>query len=345
MSFEFSPDPTYHFRCHLVLEHGGEFDTAVDDPLLLRDLAIQYLLHSAVISMRGQQVKDTVYRYFRLDPSSIHLTDAYGLTPVHIAFGRANPDAVAALLALGGASELSNAHNKGGMTPLQYLVRDMQLSRRFHETTLGQWGGYADDQLICEFLARRTLNSSSTTCNLKEFIAQRKWGCTCGICAGGWLSKRMRFQLKVQAGFCIDMMMSEKWVFKDDEVIDDPMDLMDLSTSYIPEHLYPSFNKTFYEGFQSVFVMTELLLEKRKEAFTKDVVARLIAGRDKVRFFLDEGGKVEHVLDAITDLAKGESSLGDGEFEETFGEDAEYVKLPTCDNDLALGLVRRMLGL
>lgn len=70
-----------------------------------------------------------------------------------------------------------------------------------------------------------------------------------------------------------------------------------------------------------------------------------------------KGGKVEYVLDATVDMAREQSSLGDGTFEETFDHDesdelegddsgeARYTTLGKCLNDLEFGIVRRKIGL
>jgi len=66
-----------------------------------------------------------------------------------------------------------------------------------------------------------------------------------------------------------------------------------------------------------------------------------------------KGGKVEYVLDATVNVAREQSNLGDGTFEETFeydesdeeGEEPGYTALEKCLNDLEFGIVRRKIGL
>ncbi|KAG6908196.1 hypothetical protein DXG01_005785 [Tephrocybe rancida] len=339
--FGFSPDPLHPSRSLPALfdapEQGIEFKTADDDCLSPQEIAFKYPLHSVVINMRGEQVKHAIYHYCSFDPSLIHATDASGMTPVHLAFLKVNPDAVATLLALGGASEMLNTQNKDGMTPLEYLARDMQSSRDFSETEFGLWGGHSKDQLACEFLARWAMNSPTMAYNLQEYIAKRKWGCTCGLCAGGWLSKRMRYYLDHQAGLRYDSMEGCKSLFKDDNVIDDLSDLLGCATDYIPERLHCFLNKTFFQGYQTVYRMTQLFLETTEEPLSQSVIAQLIAGQNGVRFFLDMGGKIDYVFHAITDAAQGFAS--DGGFEEMVGDDPDFQQLPMCGNDLEFGLV------
>jgi hypothetical protein len=56
---------------------------------------------------------------------------------------------------------------------------------------------------------------------------------------------------------------------------------------------------------------------------------------------------VEYVLDAIVDVAKGDSCLGDGTFEDRFDQEEEeeggklgYRRLERCVNDMEFGCVR-----
>ena len=71
-----------------------------------------------------------------------------------------------------------------------------------------------------------------------------------------------------------------------------------------------------------------------------------------VQFYFDKGGRVEYVLDATVDVAREQSSLGDGTFEDTFdhdaGEDGKplgYKELERCANDLEFGGVRLGFGI
>ena len=71
-----------------------------------------------------------------------------------------------------------------------------------------------------------------------------------------------------------------------------------------------------------------------------------------VYFYLGKGGRVEYVLDATVDIAREQSCLGDGTFEDTFdceegeeGGDLGYRKLEKCVNDLEFGTVRLGVGI
>ncbi|KAG6908198.1 hypothetical protein DXG01_005787 [Tephrocybe rancida] len=345
--FGFSPDPAHPSRFLSAAsdanEKGVEFNTAADDGLSPREIAIKYPLHSAVINMKGQQAKDTINRIYSLDPSSIHAADASGMTPIHLAFLRVNPDAIAVLLALGGASELLNTHNENGMTPLEYPARDMQSSREFQEAVIGLWGGYTADQLICEFLGRRALNLPTSTYDMKGYIAKRKFGCTCGTCAGGWLSKKMRLQLRVQAEICANLL--KKYTSHDGSVhLGDLLLNGCISSSFCPSPLDSRYHEQF-KGYHSVFVTISLFLRETVAPLSKGIIVSLTAGKDGVDIFFEKGGKVEHALEVIIDNALQQSSLIDDKFEDMARDTPDATKLLTCDNDLEFELVRRMVGL
>lgn len=163
--------------------------------LSIEDIAKKYPLHFAITNSKGQETIETIKSYYEVNPASIHEPDAYGFTPIHLALSTANPAAVRALLELGVEEDMKNTNNFEGRTPLENLTSAMESSRSFLETILGQWKGYENDELECEFLMKHAMGESAMPNTLSEYKAKRRFGCTCGICAGGWLSKRMRFRL------------------------------------------------------------------------------------------------------------------------------------------------------
>ncbi|KAF8066500.1 ankyrin repeat family protein [Lyophyllum atratum] len=346
--FGYSPDPDHPSRkipiCADPDEQSGDFDTPADQALTSEQVEAKYPLHIAIVNVSGAQVADAIKAHYENDPSSIHKADASGLTPIHAALGRANVHAVQALLDLGVADDMQDAQNAGGMTPLEGLADKMRSTREFVETMLGVWNGYSTDELTCEFLAKRAMGMPTLADNLEAYVAKRKWGCTCGVCVGGWLSKRMRFRLEVQAGLNRDNMSMEIYSgFESRVAHPDPLALCGIG--YIPSHLHQYVFKTFYVGYQSVFDTILTVLAKTDLPLSKDVISQRILGAEGVTFFFNKGGKIEYALDAVTDSAREQSPLGDSTFEETFEDHEEYAPLPTCDNDLEFDLVRRMIGL
>ncbi|KAG6877051.1 hypothetical protein C0993_010738 [Termitomyces sp. T159_Od127] len=103
--------------------------------------------------------------------------------------------------------------------------------------------------------------------------------------------------------------------------------------------------KTFYVGWQSIFVVIADFLNKTNQPLSVDAILARSAPERGVNFFFSKGGRVEYAFDALTDGALQQSPLGDGEFEEVWKDDAVWTEMPVCENDLEFGLVRQMLGL
>ncbi|KAG6877052.1 hypothetical protein C0993_010739 [Termitomyces sp. T159_Od127] len=199
--FGYSTDPSHPSRT-IPLEEDAtgmgddkEINGSKIKGLSREDIAKKYPLHFAITNSKGQEAIETIKSHYETNPASIHEPDAYGYTPIHLALSMANPAAVRALLELGVEEDMKNTNNIEGRTPFESLIAAMESSRSFLETTLGEWKGYEDDELECEFLIKRAMEESTILDTLSEYKAKRKFGCTCGDCAGGWLSKRMRFRL------------------------------------------------------------------------------------------------------------------------------------------------------
>jgi len=131
-------------------------------------------------------------------------------------------------------------------------------------------------------------------------------------------------------------------------------ELLHIAFDYIPQTLRCEIYKTFYTGFYTVFRATHNILETLKIPTPGVVVTEALAlDAEAVQFYMAKGGKVEYVLDAMVAMAREQSSLGAGTFEETFdheeadeeGVGAGYRALWKCSNDLEFGIVRRKIGL
>jgi hypothetical protein len=125
----------------------------------------------------------------------------------------------------------------------------------------------------------------------------------------------------------------------------DPSDMMDSPSSFIPPALYPSFYLSFYKGYCAVLSAIHDLLTTTDDALSAGGVRRFIEPDCNSEFFFQKGGRIEYAFDSITTCAQEQSPLGDDTFSETFGDDEDWVSLPTCANDLEFGLVRAMIGL
>ncbi|KAJ7187765.1 hypothetical protein C8R46DRAFT_1052489 [Mycena filopes] len=302
---------------------GEDFPLTTDSPL---DIQHKFPLHSAIANNHTANIAKKI--------------QCNGLTPISVAVGIKNIVAIRKLLEWDLQSDLENSNNEDGITPLERLAGTMGTEREFSEVYLG-WSGYSDDDLTIQYLLRQAMGHT-VEANVTDYIAKNKYGCTCGRCAGGWLSPRMRFSLEVDAAFWADSMPMEFDTFSEGQP-SNPGDMMDNPSRFIPPSLRPNFYLSFYKGYCDVLRAVYLLLSNTNQILSVATVTPFLTNDDDSRFFFQNGGRTEFAFDAITQGAKDASSLCDNTMTDTFGDD--WASLPTCANDLEFQLVREMLGL
>ncbi|KAF7289319.1 Ankyrin repeat family protein [Mycena indigotica] len=337
--FAYSPNNNHPSRRVAVkddVQALSEIFSSVPDPAKTRQ---EYPLHAAIFDDKTGQIATLIQSCYDSDPSSVHTSDLTGFTPLHIAAGQANVIAIRKLLSWDMSSDLLNATNSDGATPLELLQSTMSSSRNFSEMLLDNWRGYSADALEAEFLLKQSMGMLVQS-TVEQYTAKNKYGCTCGRCAGGWLSPRMRFQLECQAAYAKDTMPD----LYDDFTPRQPASFdYYMHSDYIPRRFQSSFYLSFYKGYCDVFNAVYELLSSTNEVFSLANVKRYLSN-DSV-FYFRKGGRLEYVFDAITDSAFQQSSLGDGEHERIFADYEHWTTLPTCANDLEFHLVRLMLGM
>lgn len=141
----------------------------------------------------------------------------------------------------------------------------------------------------------------------------------------------------------------------EDEVKVDPY------LSYFPPNVQSEIFKSFYNGYQGVMYMVWTMLAgygKSKIPYPSQVMSNLPSTygwsgwESGEQFFLRKGGRVEHVLDCLLDIAEKnppmQSSLvSAGSRNDSLNLDRAQPKplVPTCANDGNFDLCRRKLGL
>ncbi|KAK7057664.1 ankyrin repeat family protein [Favolaschia claudopus] len=304
---------------------------------------IQFPLHSAIVNDKTVNIMSVIQSFYDQDPASIHKPDNMGATPILVAAGSQNLNAIRKLLEWDISADLENAANSEGVTPLERLADSMRSGREFAEIFLG-WNGYSNDELTMQYLLKQGL-VQNIDATLPDYIAKSKYGCTCNQCAGGWLSPRMRFRLDTNAVFWADSMPMNFDMFTKGRP-QNPLDMMDSPSSYIPPALYPNFYLSFYKGYCDILrAIYDFLNTTTAEPLSANAVVPFIAANQYTQFFFAKGGRIEYAFDSITDCAREQSPLGDNSFSETFDDDEDWMSLPTCANDLEFQLVRRMIGL
>ncbi|KDR66028.1 hypothetical protein GALMADRAFT_259860 [Galerina marginata CBS 339.88] len=372
--FAYSPDPAHPSR-KLPVSADPEppwraFDlaNATTPKLTIGEVKTRFPVHYAITTNKTASLAATLVAAHGTDAGILRARDAEGMTPVFIAAASENLLALRVLLDLdpqGVAEDLINAQNAQGMTPLEALQSSMRSTREFSETLLGKWDGYPDAGLQCEYVLAKAmrlplvLDGEGNPVKAGMYVKKRKYGCTCGKCTGGWMSPRMRFCLATQAALQKDNMSFEIDYFKPRQPRS-PSSLLCCGLDYIPPPIRREVYKSFYLGLYTVFLAIYDILERPGSVLTpKAVLAEaLTLDAGCVQFFLNKGGRMEHVLDATVHMAREQSSLGDGTFEETFDVDPdadsegeggdcvrEFRAMPRCANDLAFEVVRSHVGL
>ncbi|OSX58731.1 hypothetical protein POSPLADRAFT_1152251 [Postia placenta MAD-698-R-SB12] len=146
-------------------------------------------LHYRIYDDQSQDIAEYIRAAFTEDPESIRRKDAYGFTPLYVAAAVVNVVAVRTLLELGVGSDVFDRASGDGLTPLMACEAKLRGERDFAETMLlSGWEGHREDGLRTEAMLKRAMEQGVGTD--EQYIISKKWGCTCGKCAGGWLSPR-----------------------------------------------------------------------------------------------------------------------------------------------------------
>ncbi|KAG5339877.1 hypothetical protein C0989_003200 [Termitomyces sp. Mn162] len=313
--FGYSPKATHPSRSipvtHDAQEKGKDFGT-LDIDLSTDEIRKKYPLHTAIFHKKKGEIGviGTIRKHYQLDPTSIHQPNSLGYTPIHLALMTANPEAVRVLLELGVTEDLHNSSNVQCRTPLEVLESMMMLSRQVASGPGGHWKGYNDNELTCEFLVKRAMGKSIMADTLAEYIAKRKWGCTCGACAGGWLSKSMRSKLSLVTYESLDVSHSFQLETFQSRVQHPNPDALMLIRDFPPE-LRRSVFLTFYAGCQSIFEAVLKFLDETDEPLSVVAILACTSNDTSVKPFFTEGGRIEHVLNSITRWAMSRVLRGD----------------------------------
>ncbi|TCD67051.1 hypothetical protein EIP91_000613 [Steccherinum ochraceum] len=344
--------------------HYDVYDTTI--PLEgsgLPNGASEFPLHQAIACCGLRFAKDRqrpfessfpIDRYINLvrarQPALLHSQDTVGCTPLHTAASSWCKPAIKALLnpsIVGPETDLFRRDNWLGRTPVEELEQQMRNAMDFDVRVAFQpREPYPDEGLSCAYLLRVAAGEDVGT--EEAFIKQRRWGCTCGQCAGGWFSPRLRYRVHNQAEYLYDMME----VSLDEHPTDSsPARYGVMGMAYIPLHLLPNAKGQFFDGFREV--VHEIMLGCRKDS-NKDVVPSIHNVRNwstpnpLTQEYFGHGGLVDYALDFVLDSTKEQSPLGTSEWD-TYMEDGigrqEWAALPICQNDLNFELVRERIGL
>ncbi|KAF9001221.1 hypothetical protein BDZ89DRAFT_1121517 [Hymenopellis radicata] len=151
-----------------------------------------------------------------------------------------------------------------------------------------------------------------------------------------WLSPRMAYQLENQALSAIDIMRVAEKKWEHGQHLTLSPTLLPYS-DFIPPGVYTrSLQRAFYRGYIAVFrAFCDLL--HGPGVINADVLKALVRNtyrNSETSYFFAKGGRVEHVLAAIT-----------VEAEKNFLQDMKFLELPQCNRDRKFELAKAKLGL
>ncbi|KAI0701641.1 hypothetical protein C8Q76DRAFT_825149 [Earliella scabrosa] len=289
----------------------------------------------------AQKIRDA----YSQDPSSVRKKDEHGFTPLHLAAHFGNLEALQTLLALppsaGISEDLTVRDGTEGLTPLETCEREMRNKKEFAETVLGSWTGYPTPSLRVLYLLKRA-TGEVLQMSEDEFVESRWWGCTCGKCANGWLSPRMRYRLKTTAEVNADIMMDTSFKVRRGERI--VSEYAAPGYEHLPEDLQEEgVSKSFYQGYEAVVRAIATVLQGEDRAGLP-LVANVRGAMTPDAY--SSGVEALHALDYVVYSAMEASPLGDNTWDELEADsDGEYAAMPQCENDLDFSRVAERLGL
>ncbi|KAL6307619.1 hypothetical protein BKA93DRAFT_727485 [Sparassis latifolia] len=295
---------------------------------------------------------------FLQDQTSITQKDNKGFTPLHRAAESLNVIATKILLELGVQEDLLRRDNMDLKTPMMLCTDQLRVFKELQEIKQGRWVGHGRGGLQVEAMLKRAMGNFAGTDI--EYIQQYKWGCTCGRCAGGWLSPRVRQGLRGTycADYLYDTMPSmQGMMFENGQAISEHDIELDLALPYIPPRLRPGIFKTFYSGYRILFgAISQVIcdIQDKSQPIAEDIQMNIQLKRS-VEFYFNKGGQIAYALDCVLDqlpshfemeaIDEAEDALSG----RSYGDQDEWLMnkkaLPVCANDREFEMVRRLMGL
>ena len=266
--------------------------------------------------------------------------DGHGNNILHVLAREYKSEALTWILSLPFADSLRSVRNLEGETPLEALETQIESDRSFREVALARvvmadnYSGLTPNQLQCLVSLKRMENPSH------DELRRLCFGCTCGLCLGGFLSPRVAFALQCQGDLYHDML--------NDDLDLNPKNWCD-DWDQMLQHLAPRVkfnlrtNKSMRQGFTNLFWFIAPTLQAKRLPTSENILHLQAASNEwppVTRNYLERGGTVHAVLQACFDRAIDQAQyLGDGTHEETF--QSEIDALPVCRNDREFVFARR----
>ncbi|KAM5534768.1 hypothetical protein V8D89_011632, partial [Ganoderma adspersum] len=350
----YSKNPLHASRS-LLATNDVEEQRYDDSPIVL-GMPLHEIIRRGGLDEPVPDVDRAIRLAYTKDPTSVKVKTESGLTLLHMAVNCENVSAVRSLLALPAASgiraELDQHDHPHGLNPEQACQAGMLTARRTMENMTGNWPGwtFADGAPHILYLLKRAHVELDGTSE-DAFVHTLRWGCTCGQCADGWLSPRMRYTLMETAQRCADAMKRTIRTCKQGPL---PNGAPGLDS--IPADIRATgIGKAFYEGYEVLVRGVATLLKRPGDACVPLPGLVHAAVGERANQFLLMRGRVEHALDFVAYAARSESRppIGSGAWDKRQvelcvrgdGRGGTYARMVHCENDFDFSRVAERAGL
>lgn len=282
-------------------------------------------------------------RSLKSDGSQVDLTgikDCSGNNILHTAACRFKPECISWILnsiAINRAN-LKDDRNIEGYTPLEALQSRLDVTRlgKCHGQRFivqaDRFEGFADEQVSCILAFRGRPAIDDAHC-----WNRARFGCTCGLCFGGFLSHRMRQNLQISAEEILDTTGATEtrnnriWCAVNGNLLE-----------YIPKNIRSTFKKSkvLRRGFRELIAAVNECLQAGRCPTPDDLMSLYKKKRiwpQMHNFYFSRGGSIDAAMKLILDLSRQHFEV---EFD--CGRDNEPLPaLPRCRNDYEFEMVRR----
>ncbi|KAL1744515.1 hypothetical protein HDZ31DRAFT_38470 [Schizophyllum fasciatum] len=297
------------------------------------------------------EVVAAIHAAYTQDPTSIHAQDHRGYTPIFLAAIKGYVSAVETLLSLADcrADILSRDNVEDSRNAIEAHDERIRFVVKLAERVTPSPTGFSQENLKMQYLLRKATGEEVST--LEKYAEQRRYGCTCGQCRGGWLSPRMARMLHDEGECTFDLgTTTALFTFQLCPSTNPLFTSMLSGVDCIPPALRArQLNHKFYKGFLGVCRAIAAVIERgalpspalvAQEAATN--TANWWDVRD-VEHYFEKGGKPEYAINHIVDWTKDQ--VEDGSLMELMTGNATWEALPRCENDARFGFVMVKMGL
>jgi GNAT superfamily N-acetyltransferase len=269
------------------------------------------------------------------------MTDDQGNTLLHMAACHFMPNSTMWILNLAIEGwDAKECRNKQGYTPLEALQSKLENGRlgSYHGQRFifqaDQFDGYDEKATACLFALNGHTNETP------EIMNRLRFGCSCGSCLGGFLSRRMIETLQLGAEGILRELGKTEHVQSHRVWYNLNRDLLE----NIPQNVRGMFKKSkvLRRGFRAFFITIIQCLEDSNIPTEENLMAVYRKSRlwpQMYAFYFAPGGRIDVATTLSLDFAKQQFRTTILRSHQSYG--SQTSDLPPCRNDCEFELVKR----